>query len=148
MILHILTEDQIRAAVASSIPMVATDGFLQKGQGHPRASGTFSRLLGRYVRETPVLPMMEALRKITLAPAQRVEERAPAMANKGRIRIGADADLTVFDPENVIDQATYRDPAAYSKGIRYVLVSGVPVVAHGKLQEGVRPGRPLRAPIG
>jgi dihydroorotase len=124
--------------------MIASDGGLRNGKGHPRSSGTFARVLGRYVRETGALSLMEAIRKMSLMPAQRLEERAPAMRNKGRIREGADADLTVFDPATVTDASTYEDPARYSIGIRYVLVNGKPVVSDGKLRE-VTPGRAVRA---
>jgi dihydroorotase len=89
---------------------------------------------------------MEALRKITLMPAQRLEGRVPAMKNKGRIRIGADADITVFDPGKVIDKATFKEPIKYSEGINYVLVNGVLVVKDGQLQAGVTPGKAIRAP--
>ncbi len=84
---------------------------------------------------------------MTLMPAQRLENRVPAMKNKGRIRVGADADLTLFDPETILDTSTYQDPAAYSKGIPYVFVNGEPVVEDGKLLEGTAPGQPIRAPI-
>jgi dihydroorotase len=87
---------------------------------------------------------MDALRRMTIAPARRLETRVPAMRNKGRMRIGADADFTLFDPETVIDRATYTHGAVASDGFEYVLVNGVPVVDRGKLVEGVRPGRPVR----
>jgi N-acyl-D-aspartate/D-glutamate deacylase len=90
---------------------------------------------------------MEALRKMTLMPAQRLEGRIPAMKNKGRIRIGANADITIFDPERVIDKATFREPTKYSEGIKYVLVNGVLVVKDGQLLSGDTPGRPVRAVI-
>jgi dihydroorotase len=104
-------------------------------------------VLGKYVREAKALSLMEALRKMTLLPAQRLERRVPAMKSKGRIRIGADADLTIFDPERVIDKATYEAPAVPSEGIKYVLVNGVIVVRDGAPQTGVFPGRPVRAPV-
>jgi N-acyl-D-aspartate/D-glutamate deacylase len=84
---------------------------------------------------------------MTLMPAQRLEVRVPEMKNKGRIRAGADADLTIFDPATVNDTAAYGDPARYSKGFRHVLVAGVPVVYNGELQSGVVPGRAVRARI-
>ena len=90
---------------------------------------------------------MTALRKMTLMPAQRLEKRAPVFSTKGRIRVGADADITVFDPARIIDKATYDDPLQYSEGIQFVLVNGVPVVKDGQLVEGVFPGRAARAPI-
>ncbi len=116
-----------------------------RGRGHPRTSGTFSRVLGRYVRQQGVLSLMEALRKMTLMPAQRLTARVPAMRNKGRIREGADADIVVFDADRIIDRATFQAQRP-SEGVRYVLVNGVLVVRDGVIQEGVFAGRPVRAP--
>jgi N-acyl-D-aspartate/D-glutamate deacylase len=98
------------------------------------------------VRETGALSLMEAIRKMSLMPAERLQDRAPDMRNKGRIREGADADLTLFDPATVADASTYEDPAKYSIGIRYVLVNGVQVVSDGKLRD-VTPGRAVRAAV-
>ena len=145
-ILHMIPPSALDAAIASPFVMIASDGGLRNGKGHPRSSGTFARVLGRYVRETGALSLIDAIRKMSLMPAQRLQDRVPAMRNKGRIREGADADLTLFDPATVADASTYEDPARYSIGIRYVLVNGTPVVSAGKLQE-VTPGRPIRAPI-
>jgi N-acyl-D-aspartate/D-glutamate deacylase len=146
-VVHLMDECLVQTAASSSLTMVATDGLLRDGIGHPRTCGTFSRILGRYVRERQMLTWMDALHKMTLMPAQRLEQRVPAMKRKGRIRIGADADLTIFDPASVIDRSTYQESAKYSEGIRHVLVSGVPVVRDGQLQKGATPGRPIRAPI-
>jgi N-acyl-D-aspartate/D-glutamate deacylase len=90
---------------------------------------------------------MTALRKMTLMPAQRLQKRAPIFKGKGRIREGADADITVFDPLRIIDKATFEDPLQYSAGIQFVLVNGTPVVSEGELVEGLFPGRPARAPV-
>jgi N-acyl-D-aspartate/D-glutamate deacylase len=84
---------------------------------------------------------------MTLMPAQRLERRVPSMCNKGRIKVGADADLTIFDPQRIIDKSTFQEPAKYSEGIRFVLVNGVPVVKHGQLQSGVYPGLPIRGSL-
>ncbi|MGH9883311.1 MAG: amidohydrolase family protein, partial [Pyrinomonadaceae bacterium] len=84
---------------------------------------------------------------MTVMPAQRLEQRVPSMKNKGRIRIGADADLTIFNPKKVIDKSTYQEPAKYAEGIRFVVVNGVLVVKDGQLQSGIYPGRPVRAPF-
>jgi len=90
--------------------------------------------------------LMTALRKMTLMPAQRLQNRAPMFQDKGRISEGADADITVFDPQRIIDKAIFEEPLQYSSGIQFVLVNGVPVVSNGELVEGVLPGRPARAP--
>ncbi len=134
-------------AIAAPWTIVASDGGLAPDStGHPRATGTFSRVLGRFVREEHKLDWSTALAKMTLLPARRLEARDPAMKRKGRVQPGADADITVFDPATVIDRGTYAHPAVPSAGIRYVLVNGVPVVFDGQLRD-VRPGKPVRAPI-
>jgi hypothetical protein len=146
--IHSNTEPMVLAAIASPLTMIASDAVLEHGIGHPRASGTFSRVLGRYVREQKALTLMEAIRKMTLQPAQRLEKRAPVFRNKGRLRSGMDADVTIFDPATIIDRSTYREPTLAPVGISWVLVNGVPVVARGTVVDGVAPGRPMRAPIG
>jgi dihydroorotase len=147
-VIHSIPEEAARTAMANPIVMVASDGMMITGaKVHPRGQGTFSRVLGHYVREEKVLDLMTALRKMTLMPAQRLEKRAPAFQNKGRIRVGSDADITVFDANRVIDKATYDDPLRTSEGIQFVLVNGVPVVKDGQFVEGVLPGKAARAPI-
>jgi len=142
-----IPEAAVRAAIADPIVMIASDGVpVTSPKVHPRGQGTFSRVLGHYVREEKVVDLMTALRKMTLMPAQRLQNRAPMFQNKGRISEGADADITVFDPQRIIDKATFEDPLQYSAGIQFVLVNGVPVVSNGELVEGVVPGRPARAP--
>jgi N-acyl-D-aspartate/D-glutamate deacylase len=135
------TEDMVRLAIANPVVMIASDGILQ----HPRCAGTYSRVLRKYVREERVLTLMEAIRKSSLMPAQRLEAMSPAMRQKGRIKTGADADLSVFDPNTVIDKATFENPAQYSQGFRHVLVGGAFVVRDGKLQPVVFPGQGIRA---
>ena len=143
-----IPEDAVRVAVANPIVMIASDGPRITGpKVHPRGQGTFSRVLGHYVREEKALDLMTALKKMTLMPAERLEKRAPMFGDKGRIRVGADADITVFDATTVIDKATYENPLQYSEGIRFVLVNGVPVVKDGQFVDGVFPGRAARAPI-
>jgi N-acyl-D-aspartate/D-glutamate deacylase len=137
----------VDACVVSPLTAIATDGLLQNGKGHPRTSGTYAFVLGHYVRERKLLTWQEAIRKMTLMPAKRLEGRVPMMKLKGRLRVGADADITVFDPEHVADRSTYQEPARYSEGFRHVLVAGTFVVRDGALQDAM-PGRPIRAPIG
>ena len=146
-IAHSIPEDVVKSTIADSIVLIASDGMLEGGKGHPRGTGTFARVLGKYVREEKLLTLSEGLRKITLMPAQRLEKIAPVMKNKGRICEGADADITIFDPENIIDQATYDEPAKYSRGISYVLVNGTVVVNNGQLQLGVFAGKAVRGII-
>jgi dihydroorotase len=125
--------------------MIASDGILENGLGHPRVAGTFARVLGRYVRERKALSLPEAVRKMTLMPAQRLEAMAPSMRNKGRIRPGADADIAVFNPDTVIDRATFDKPDLPSAGIPWVLVKGTVVVDSGRVVDGVHPGEGIRA---
>jgi N-acyl-D-aspartate/D-glutamate deacylase len=138
-----MREQDVDQAIAAPDVMVASDGWITEGKGHPRASGTYARVLGVYVRERKVLTLMEALNKISTMPAKRLESFAPAMKRKGRIQVGADADIAVFDAATVIDRSTYQNPAQYSTGIKHVLVNGVLVVKDEKLAEGVFPGQPM-----
>ena len=140
-IIHGRTEEMTLAAVTSPLTIVASDG----GTGHPRGAGTFARILGRYVREQGALELMDALARMTILPTLRLEEFVPAMKTKGRIRVGSDADITIFDPETVIDRATYLEGSLTSDGIEYVLVNGIPVVYEGEIAEGVRPGKAIKA---
>src|ERR1700682_3190490 len=135
------TEDMVRLALSHPGVMIATDGILQ----HPRSSGTYARVLGKYAREEKALTFMDAIRKSSLLPAQRLEAMSPQMRQKGRLKVGADADITVFDPDRVIDKATFQNAAQYSEGFRYVIVEGTFVVRDGKLQDGVAPGQGIRA---
>ena len=145
-ILHFIPQEMMEAAVVSPITIIASDGLLRSGRGHPRTSGTYARMLGHFVREAGALTWMDAVAKASLMPAQRLQQRVPLMQNKGHIGVGADADLTIFDPEKVLDRSSYQSPAEYSEGMSYVLVAGVPVVMEGQLQEGLAPGQPIRAP--
>ena len=124
-VIHGRNEETNEWIVAQPDVIVASDGIPYLYAAiHPRGAGTYSRVLGHYVRERGALSLMDALAKMTILPAQRVEGFAPVMARKGRVQAGADADLTVFDPETIIDRSTYADPAAPSEGVMYVLVGG------------------------
>ncbi len=140
-----ISESEIIAALHSPISIVSSDsGGLENGKGHPRGRGTFARLLGLYVREKHELSWMDALRKITILPARRLETSVPSMKKKGRLQVGCDADITIFDPNTVREQATYQEPDRPSRGINYVLVNGTVVIDRGQLVPGVTPGEWLR----
>jgi N-acyl-D-aspartate/D-glutamate deacylase len=143
-VIHTNTEPMVDAAITSPLTSIASDAYWQDGTGHPRTTGAFARVLGRYVREKHALSLMDAIRKMTLMPAQRLEAHVPAMRHKGRLQIGADADITIFDPVTVADRSTYREPSLAPVGIRHVLVNGVSVVANGRAVEGVTPGKAVR----
>jgi len=142
-IMYMMQQDWIDRAVAEPYVMIASDGMPYSPGAHPRSAGTFSRLLGRYVRERGVLDLTSALRKITLMPAQRLEPYAPAMAKKGRIQVGYDADITVFDADRIIDTATFEDDLSYSEGIQFVIVAGTTVIEEGETIADVFPGQAI-----
>ena len=147
-IAHLNTEERVRLAILSPLTIIASDGFdVREGQGHPRSAATYSRVLAKYVREEKSLALMEALRKMTLMPAMVLEKRVPGMREKGRVRVGADADLTIFDPARIQDKASYEKPAVMSEGVRYVLIGGELVVKDGKVLDNVRAGKPIRAAV-
>ncbi len=147
-IIHGRSEETNEWIVAQPDVMVASDGipFLY-GPAHPRGAGTFARVLGHYVRERQTLGLMTALAKMTLLPAQRVEGVAPQMKRKGRVQPGADADLTLFDPRQIIDRATYERGDAPSSGVVHLLIGGTFVVREGEIVEGVFPGRAIRGSL-
>src|SRR6266480_1335909 len=157
-VVHTNKEPMVIAAITSPLTIIASDAYWQDGMGHPRTTGTFARVLGRYVRDTvgaqhaaPLrnmhsLSLMDAIRKMTLMPAQRLEARVPAMRAKGRLRVGADADITIFDAATILDRSTYREPSLPPVGVQHVIVNGVSVVAKGQAVDGVAPGREVRAP--
>jgi N-acyl-D-aspartate/D-glutamate deacylase len=137
----------VQQAINSPLTMIASDGSeMRDGKGHPRSTGTYSHVLGRYVREAGSLTLMDALRKMTLMPARRLEARVPQMRDKGRVRVGADADLVVFDPARVIDRSTYQQQSLPPDGIARVIVAGSEVATAGRIVDGVTPGRAVRAP--
>jgi N-acyl-D-amino-acid deacylase len=140
-VFHGMSEPDLRRFLAHPFTMVASDSGIRRfGEAvpHPRGYGNNARVLGRYVRELQVIPLEEAVRKMTSLPAQTFR-----LKNRGELRPGFVADLVVFDPEQVSDPSTYDDPHHYAVGFRDVLVNGVPVIRAGQLT-GARPGRPVR----
>ena len=123
----VMNESEIAAAISNKNGMVASDAIINNGNGHPRAAGTFPRVLGKYVREDKALPLIDALRKMTLEPAKRLE-----LNNKGRIQVGCDADLTIFNPDTIIDGATFSDLHIQPEGIEYVYIAGQLALDHKK----------------
>jgi N-acyl-D-aspartate/D-glutamate deacylase len=142
-----MTEEIVLGALRNPLTIIASDGILEKGKGHPRTAGTYARVLGKYVREDHALSLLDALTKMTLMPAQRLERRVAAMKNKGRIRVGADADLTIFDPQTISDRSTFQEPAQQSVGVKFVIVNGMLLVRDGQLEPNVHPGVAIRAPF-
>jgi N-acyl-D-glutamate deacylase len=142
------------AIASDSVPWTVNGKIIQdnlwpmpaNAHSHPRSAGTFSRFLRQYVRERHAVSLIEGIRKLTLIPAQTLQPVAPQMMNKGRIRIGADADIDVFDLKTITDKATFEHPAEPSIGMRWVFVGGVPVVSRGRLLPGALPGRAIRGP--
>ena len=143
-IIHGRSEETMEWILAQPDVMIASDGIpFIGGVSHPRGAGTFSRVLGHYVRERGLGTLPEAIAKMTIQPARRLEAVAPAMKRKGRIEEGADADITIFDPQKVLDRATYESPAQNSTGIVDVLVGGVFVIRDGAEIAGTFPGQPI-----
>jgi dihydroorotase len=143
---HAIPEADVEAALRAPWTMIGSDAILEPGDNnHPRCSGCFTRTLGRYVRELGVLSLVDALAKMTILPARRLEARVPALATKGRMQIGADADITVFDPATVADRSTIADPAQMAAGVSYVMVMGQVVKRGDVVNEDVRPGLPIRS---
>ncbi len=142
-IIHNMKPEWIKTGITAPGVMIASDGMPYAKLAHPRTAGTFSRVLGKYVREEKVLGLSEAIEKMTLLPAKRLEGIAPMMRYKGRIQIGADADITIFNPNTIIDKATFEKGLAFSEGIEYVIVNGVLVLKNGKTITNVFPGQPI-----
>ena len=145
MIHHYVDEAWTRRALAEPGVIVVSDllPMLDEQSKVAPHNGAFSRVLGRYVREAQLIDLNTALAKMTLLPARRLEQIAPEFRRKGRLQVGADADITVFDPATVIDRATYQNPFQPSAGIVHVIVNGIPVVRDGELLPDVHPGQAL-----
>ncbi len=141
-----IPEQEVRLAMTRPWVMIGSDAIPTVGlNNHPRGAGTFARTLGRYVRDLGVLDLRTGLAKMTIQPALRVERMIPAMKRKGRLQRGADADVVVFDPLQIADQATVAEPGRPSAGVSWVLVDGRIALRAGRPQRDVLAGRPLAA---
>jgi len=146
-IIAIMSEEDVRAALQHPLVGIGTDsgakaedGKLSQSKSHPRAWGSFPRILGKYVRDEHLLTLEEAIRKITSKAAASVH-----LHDRGILRPGMIADITIFDPVTIRDVSTFDDPNHYSIGVSHVFVNGKRVVADGAITQE-RPGRPLRGP--
>jgi hypothetical protein len=136
------TQEIVDAIIPNPLIMIASDG----AEGHPRNAGTYARVLAQYVREKKTLTLMEALRKMTLMPAQMLERSTPAAHQKGRLQEGADADIVVFDPQTIADRSTFEKPMEPTVGVHYLVVGGTPLIDEEKLVPDVYPGRAILGP--
>jgi len=147
---HYGKEQWTRVALKAPGIMIASDAMpllSNDDRVHPRGVGTFSKTLGRYTSSSDSstgMPLVTALAKMTVLPAKRMQSFAPAFMRKGRLREGFDADITVFDPDEISDMATYQQPLAPSKGIQHVMVNGEFVLKHGVLLEDTLPGQIIK----
>ena len=141
---YAIPQDDVNAAASVDWTMVGSDAIPESSNNnHPRASGCFARLMGPYVRELGVLTLEQALAKATIIPTRRVEAQVPMMQRKGRMQIGADADITVFDPATIADTSSVETPASMSAGVDHVLVMGSVVLSPSGLDKSIRKGQPI-----
>ncbi len=141
-----MPEEELIMTLKKPYVMIGSDTIIEPSHNnHPRGAGTYGRLFGKYVREEQVLTLMDAIKKASYLPAKRLESAAPSMKRKGRIEIGADADITIFNPDTIIDKSTVKNPAIASEGIEYVIVNGVIVKDDKGIVENVNPGQPIQS---
>ena len=136
------TQEVVDQVIPHPLIMIASDG----AEGHPRNAGTYSRVLAEFVREKGSITLMDAIRKMSLMPAQVLEKSTPAGHAKGRLQEGADADVVVFDPQTVTDRSTYKAPMEPSTGMQFVIVNGTVLIDQGKMVTDVFPGKALVGP--
>jgi N-acyl-D-aspartate/D-glutamate deacylase len=136
------TQELVDKVIPHPLVMIASDGE----KGHPRNAGTYSRVLAQYVREKGTISLMDALRKMSLMPAEMLGRSTSAALHKGRLQEGADADIVVFDAATISDRSTFKDPMLPSVGVHYLVVGGSVVVDDGKIVPNLFPGRALLGP--
>lgn len=140
-IYHAMADEDVERIMAHPMAMIASDGRItefEKGFPHPRVHGTFPRVLGHFSRDKGIIPLEEAIRKMTSLPAQRI-----GLSDRGILKVGAYADLVIFDPNTIIDKATFTEPHQYPEGIHYVLINGKMAIKNGEFHD-VRNGKVLR----
>jgi N-acyl-D-aspartate/D-glutamate deacylase len=133
------TQEVVDKVIPHPLVMIASDG----AEGHPRNAGTYSRVLAQYVREKESVTLMDALRKMSLMPAEVLARSTAAAQYKGRVQEGADADIVVFDAQGITDRSTFQKPMEASMGMRYVMIGGTVIVDEGKVVDNVLPGHAL-----
>ncbi|MGM0380278.1 MAG: amidohydrolase family protein [Bacillota bacterium] len=143
-IAYALDEKELRLALKDSLSTIGSDATINNENNHHRGAGTFSRLIGRYIRDEDVLSFMDGLKKITILNAKHLEDVAPALAKRGRLQENMIADITIFDYENIIDKSSAKNPATESKGIDYVLVSGKIVKDLDGVNMDMKVGKPIK----
>ena len=143
----LMSEENVRKEIAlpwvsfgSDAESSAAEGVFLKSNPHPRAYGNFARLLGKYVRDEKIIPLEEAIRRLTSFPAENLK-----LDRRGALKPGYFADVVVFDPAKIQDHASYERPHQYSTGVRHVFVNGVQVLKEGE-HTGAKPGRVVRGP--
>lgn len=141
---YAIPQEDVLAAAKAPWTLIGSDAIPESSNNnHPRGAGCFSRLLGPYVRDLGALTLTEALAKCTVLPAKRLEARVPMLTRKGRLQMGADADITVFDPNTIADRSTVERPAVFSEGIEHVFVMGQHALTPAGVQKNVLAGRPI-----
>ena len=146
LIAYAIPDEDVELALQADFAMIGSDTIIEPHMNnHPRGAGCFARTIGLYAREKRVISLMKALKMMTILPARRLDNVAPALQRKGRLRVGMDADITVFDYGEIIDTATAEKTGSYSQGIHYVIVNGVVVKDPHGFRSGVSPGKPIRS---
>ena len=138
-------QNDLDYAVKHPLTMIATDSIIENGKGHPRTAGTFSKVLGEYVREKKQITLIDALKKMTIMPAQRLEKRAPIFKKKGRLQVGTHADIVTFNPNTIIDTSSYTNPTSPPNGISNVIVGGNHLIHNKTMITNQYPGTGILA---